>query len=216
MVSTRFNVTTGGGLRPCTCPRKVAVRQQLTCAPSPLQLTADCGTVCIDRRRDGAGGWCGGTQSVQCVVNNFLGRNETIWVHVRNGLHTCNRTQVKPAPTDPRWSGIGYKSFLRTCVVEDSNTVQTSLKTRNLTEDEKMGPDECVPDVRLGHAHSQSEPDRTTILEASVVERSSQSLIVPEPEEHRQHRHGKFDQKGTASVVWDGHYPDLETGLQQG
>ena len=83
-------------------------------------------------------------------------------------------------------------------------------------EDEKMGPDECVPDVRLGHAHSQSEPDRTTILEASVVERSSQSLIVPEPEEHRQHRHGKFDQKGTASVVWDGHYPDLETGLQQG
>ena len=34
---------------------------------------------------------------------------------------------------DWRWSGTGYKSFLRTCVVEDCNTVQTSLQKGNLT-----------------------------------------------------------------------------------
>ena len=129
-------MTTGEGVRPCTWPPKVAVRQQLTCVPSPLQLTADCGTVYIHRRRDGAQGWCG---PAVCIVRGeqFLGRNETIWVHVRNCLHTCNRTHVRPAPTDPTWSGIGYKNFLRTCVVEDCNTTQTSLQKRNLTRTKK-------------------------------------------------------------------------------
>ena len=32
-------------------------------------------------------------------------------------------------------------------------------------EDEEMGADESVPDVRHGHPHVQSEPERTTTLE---------------------------------------------------
>ena len=68
-------------------------------------------------------------------------------------------------------------------------------------DEDDMGPDECVPDIRLERAHSQSEPDRTTMLEASVVERSSRSLIVPELEELRQHQHEEFDRKGTAGEI---------------
>ena len=48
-----------------------------------------------------------------------------------------------------------------------------------------MGPDESVPDVRPGHSHSQSERERTTIIEENDVDRSNRSLIVPEPEELR-------------------------------
>ena len=72
---------------------------------------------------------------------------------------------------------------------------------REPDEDEKMVLDESVPDVRQGRPHSQSEPDRTTMLEENTVERSNRSLIVPEPEELRQHQHEEFDRKGTASEI---------------
>ena len=68
-------------------------------------------------------------------------------------------------------------------------------------EDEEMGSDESVPGVRHGRPHVQSEPEGTTILEGSVVERSSRPLIVPETEEPRQHRHGELDRKGTFSEI---------------
>ena len=68
-------------------------------------------------------------------------------------------------------------------------------------EDDEMGPDESVPDVRRGRPHVQSEPERTTILEGSIVERSSRPLIVPETEEPRQHRHGELHRKGTSSEI---------------
>ena len=67
-----------------------------------------------------------------------------------------------------------------------------------LDEDEQMGPDESVPDVRHGRSHS-SEPERMTILEGNVGERSNHSLTVPE--EPRQHWHGEFERKGTASDI---------------
>ena len=34
------------------------------------------------------------------VVSEFLGGRRTIWVRVRNCLHTCNRTQVRPATNE--------------------------------------------------------------------------------------------------------------------
>ena len=51
--------------------------------------------VFIHRRKDGAQGWCG---PGVCVLSEEPkpGRNETVWVHMRNCLHKCNRTQVRP------------------------------------------------------------------------------------------------------------------------
>ena len=53
--------------------------------------------VFIHRRKDGAQGWCG-----PGVLNEEPkpGRNETVWVHMRNCLHKCNRTQVRPATNE--------------------------------------------------------------------------------------------------------------------
>ena len=51
--------------------------------------------VFIHRRKNGAQGWCG---PGVCVLSEEPkpGRNETVWVHVRNCFN-CNRTQVRPA-----------------------------------------------------------------------------------------------------------------------
>ena len=48
------------------------------------------------RRKDGAQGWCG---PGVCVLSDEPkpGRNETVWVHMRNCLRKCNHTQVRPA-----------------------------------------------------------------------------------------------------------------------
>ena len=53
----------------------------------------------IHRRKDGARGWCG---PGVCVLSEEPkpGRNETVWVHMRNCLHECNRTQVRPATNE--------------------------------------------------------------------------------------------------------------------
>ena len=55
--------------------------------------------VFIHRRKDGAQGWCG---PGVCVLSEEPkpGRNETVWVHMRNCLHKCNRTQVRPATNE--------------------------------------------------------------------------------------------------------------------
>ena len=79
-------------------------------------------------------------------------------------------------------------------------TVQTSLKKGNLTRMKKWDGTRVL-DVRHGRLHFQSERERTTILEGNVVERSNRSLIVPEPEELRQHWREEFDWKGTASEI---------------
>ena len=74
----------------------------------------------------------------------------------------------------------------------------------------EIGSDESVPDVRHGRLHSQSKPERTTILEENIGERSNRSLIVPK--ELRQHWHGEFDQMGTASEILGLEDPDLDNG----
>ena len=55
--------------------------------------------VFIHRRKDGAQGWCG---PGVCVLSEEPkpGRNETVWVHMRNCLHKCNRLQVRPATNE--------------------------------------------------------------------------------------------------------------------
>ena len=53
----------------------------------------------IHKRKDGAQGWCA---PGVCVLSEETkpGRNETVWVHMRNSLHKCNRTQVRPATNE--------------------------------------------------------------------------------------------------------------------
>ena len=55
--------------------------------------------VFIHRRMDGAPGWCG---PGVCVFSEEQkpGRNETVWVLLRNFLHKCNRTQVRLATNE--------------------------------------------------------------------------------------------------------------------
>ena len=55
--------------------------------------------VFIHRRKDGAQGWCGPGVCVLCEEPK-PGRNLTVWVHTRNCLHKCNRTQVRPATNE--------------------------------------------------------------------------------------------------------------------
>ena len=55
--------------------------------------------VFIHRRKDGAQGWCGpGVCALSEDPNP--GRNETVWVHMRNCFHKCNRTRVRPATNE--------------------------------------------------------------------------------------------------------------------
>ena len=55
--------------------------------------------VFIHGRKDGAQGWCG---PGVCVLSEEPkpGRNETVWVRMRNCLHKCIRTQVRPATNE--------------------------------------------------------------------------------------------------------------------
>ena len=55
--------------------------------------------VITHRRKDGAQGWCG---PGVCVLSEEPkpGRNETVWVHMRNCLHKCNRTLARPATNE--------------------------------------------------------------------------------------------------------------------
>ena len=55
--------------------------------------------VFIHRLKDGAQGWCG---PGVCVLGEEPkpGRNETVWVHLRNCLHKFNRTKVRPATNE--------------------------------------------------------------------------------------------------------------------
>ena len=79
--------------------------------------------VFIHRRKGGAQEWCG---PGVCVLSEEPkpGRNETVWVHMRNCLHKCNRTQVRPATNEEaegivlRWKGTdtGRKAKVRWCV----------------------------------------------------------------------------------------------------
>ena len=124
-------------------------------------------------------------------------------MRVRNCLHTCNRTQVRSA-TNEETDGL---EVIRNWIQELSEDVRRGrlqhyagiIAEGEEDEDEKMGPNESVPDVRHGRLHSQSAPERTTILERTVGERSNRSLIVPE--ELRQHWRGDFDRKGMVSEI---------------
>ena len=103
--------------------------------------------VVIHRRKDGAQGWCG---PGVCVLSEEPkpGRNETVWVHMRNCLHKCNRTQVRPA-TNEEAEGI--------------ETVTSLLP--NLTEAVREGRTRHFADIT---DEGDPEDDEPTVVDDSL------------------------------------------------
>ena len=109
--------------------------------------------VFIHRRKDGAQGWCG---PGVCVLSEEpkAGRIETVWVRMRNCLHKCNRTQVRPA-TNEEAEGIETVASLLpqlTEVVREGRTRHFADITDegDPEDDEETVVESDVMDVRLG------------------------------------------------------------------
>ena len=138
--------------------------------------------VFVHRRKDGAQGWCG-----PGVEEPKPGRNETVWVHMRNCLHKCNRTQVRPA-TNEEAEGIETVTSL----LPDLTEAVREGRTRHFADitdegdpedDEPIFVEGDVMDVRLGRPDSQPEPEELNALANSIASsRSARSETHAEPE----------------------------------
>ena len=118
--------------------------------------------VFIHRRKDGAQGWCG---PGVCVLSEEPkpGQNETVWVHMRNCLHKCHRTQVRPA-TNEEAEGIETVTSLLPSLTEAVREGRTRhfpdiTDEGDPENDEPMFVEGDVMDVRLGRPDSQAEPE---------------------------------------------------------
>ena len=114
------------------------------------------------------------------------GRNETVWVHMRNCLHKCNRTQVRPA-TNEEAEGIEIVTSLLPNLTE---TVREG-RTRHFTDiaeegdpedDEPMVVEGDVMAVRLGRPESQPEPELNAPANSETPSHSDRSETHAEPE----------------------------------
>ena len=151
-----------------------------------LQLAPVAGEpVFVHRRKDGAQGWCG---PGVCVLSEEPkpGRNGTVWVHMRDCLHKCNRTQVRPATKEAE--GIETVSSL---ILELTEAVREG-RTRHFADitdegdpedDEPVVVEGDVMDVRLGRPHSQPEPEELNApANSNAPSQSSRSETHAEPE----------------------------------
>ena len=118
--------------------------------------------VFIHRRKDGAQGWCG---LGVCVLSGEPkpGRNETVWVLVRNCLRKCNRTQARPA-TNEEAEGIEAFASLSpelTEFVREGRTRHFADITAegDPHDDEETFVEGDVTDVRPQRPDSQPEPE---------------------------------------------------------
>ena len=113
--------------------------------------------VFIHRRKDGAQGWCGRGVSV-LGEEPKPGRNDTVWVHMRNCLRKCNRTQLRPATEEAE--GIETVASLLPRLAEAAR----EGRTRHFADITDEGdPEDDVMDVRLGRPDSQPEPELNTL-----------------------------------------------------
>ena len=140
--------------------------------------------VFIHRRKDGAQGWCG---AGVCVLSEEPkpGRNETVWVHMRNCLHKCNRTQVRPA-TNEEAEGIETVASLLpglTEAVREGRTRHFADITEDCDpeDDEPMVVEGDVMDVRLGRPDKQPEPEFSAPATPNGASRSTRSETYAEP-----------------------------------
>ena len=81
------------------------------------------------------------------------GRSETVWVHMRNSLHKCKRTQVRPA-TNEEAEGIETVTSL----LQNLTEAVREKRTRHIDITDEGDPEDDEPtvvegdvvDVRLG------------------------------------------------------------------
>ena len=139
----------------------------------------------IHRRKDGAQGWCG--RGV-CVVSEEPkpGRNETVWVHMRNCLHKCNRTQVRNA-TNEEAEGIENATSLLLSLTEAVREGRTRHFADITDEGDREDDDPAVvevdvKDVRLGTPDSQPEPELNAPANSNTTSRSAKSETHAESE----------------------------------
>ena len=114
------------------------------------------------RRKDGTHGWCG---PGVCVLSEEVkpGRNETVWVHMRNCLPKCNRTQVRPATNEEAERIETVTPPLQNlfeAVREGRTRHFADITDEGDPEDyEPMVVEGDVMDVPLGRTDSQREPE---------------------------------------------------------
>ena len=134
---------------------------------------------------DGAQGWCG---PGVCVFGEEpkAGRNETVWVLMRNCLHKCNRTQVRPAANEEA-EGIETVASLLPELTEAVREGRTR-RFADITDegdpenDEETVIESDVMDVRLGRPDSQPEPESNVLADPDANPGSTRSETHPEPE----------------------------------
>ena len=137
-------------------------------------------------RKDGSQGWCG---PGVCVLSEEPkpGRNETVWVHMRNCLRKCNRTQVRPA-TDEEAEGIETVTSLLPNLLTEAVREGRTRQFADITDqgdpedDEPMVVEGDVMDVRLGRPDSQREPQLDAPANSNASSRSARSETHAEPE----------------------------------
>ena len=134
--------------------------------------------VFMHRRKDGAQGWCG---PGVCVVSEEPkpGRNETVWVHMRNCLQKCNRTHLRPA-TNEEAEGIEIVTSLLPNLAEavrEGRTRHFAYITEEVDpeEDEPMVVEADVMDVRLGRPDSQPERELNAPANSNAPSHSDRS-----------------------------------------
>ena len=141
--------------------------------------------VFIHRRKDGAQGWCG---LGVCVLSEEpkSGRNETVWVHMRNCLHKCSRRQVRPA-TNEETEGIETVASLLPGLTEAVREGRTRhfadiTDEGDLEDDEETVVEGDVMDLRVGRPDSQPELELNVPANPDATSRSTRSETHAEPE----------------------------------
>ena len=141
--------------------------------------------VFIHGRKDGGQGWCG---PGVCVLSEEPkpGRNETVWVHMRNCLHECNRTQVRPA-TNEEAEGIETVTSLLPGLTEAVREKRTRhfadiTSEGDPEDDEDTVVESDVMDVRLGRPDSQPAPESSAPANPDATSHSIRSETHAEPE----------------------------------
>ena len=112
-------------------------------------------------------------------------QNETVRVHMRNCLHKCNRTQVRPAINEEA-EGIETVTSLLPNLTEAVREGRTrhfaDITHEGDPEDEPTVVEGDVMDVRLGRRDSQPEPELNAPANSDATSRSARPEAHAEPE----------------------------------
>ena len=165
--------------------RRAMLRASHSRQRKPQQALVAGEPVVIHRRKDGAQGWFG---PGVCVLSEEQrpGRNETLWVHMRNCLHKCKRTQVRLA-TNEEAEGIETVTALLPSLTEAVREGRTR-HVADITDEGDPEDDEPtvmegdVMDFRFGRPDLQREPELNVPANSNAPSHSARSGTHAEPE----------------------------------